>query len=103
MKDENYASSVFSSFILHPSALIVKCGFVSRILWRSGADGHFSAATIARRMVASISRYDSNQPERSAGRVCPKLSPWDCAFCLVLHQTRVTRPPRRRDAGALLH
>ena len=55
---------------------------VSRILWRlSHADGHFSAATIARCVVVFVSKYNSNQPEDSPGRVI--------VFCLVLHRARV--------------
>ena len=43
---------------------------VSRILWRlSNADGHFSAATIARRMAAKLWSCSSSQPESSPGRV----------------------------------
>ena len=57
-------------------------------------DDHFSAATIARRMVCSVAKTDCDQPEDSAGRVN--------VFCLVLHRTRVARPRRRRRAGALL-
>jgi len=55
---------------------------ISRILLRlSSADGHFSAATIARCVTIPVSQNRSNQPEDSAGRVI--------AFCLVLHRARV--------------
>ena len=54
----------------------VKSGPVSRILWRlSNADGHFSTATIARRMAVKVSPCDSSQPESSPGRVFAGLRP----------------------------
>ena len=34
------------------------------------ADGHFSAAPVARSVVATVSRCNSSQPESSPGRVC---------------------------------
>lgn len=58
------------------------------------ADDHFSAAKIAPGVTFSVSRKRSNQPGNSAGRVI--------VSCLVLHRTEVAKPPRHRDAGALL-
>ena len=57
---------------------------VSRILWRlSNADGHFSAATIARRMAAKLWSCNSSQPESSPGRVF-RESPLGLRFLLGL-------------------
>ena len=59
----------------------VKFAPVSRILCVSRRDDHFSALPIAEKMVSVVSDRNSDQPERSAGRVS--------AFCLVLHRTEV--------------
>ena len=73
-----------SSFIVHYSQFVVGQAYKPDSVDVSpDADGHFSAAAIARDVTKQVSPPRSNQPENSAGRVFPK-KPSELRFLLGL-------------------
>jgi|GEM_PF-6289682 len=91
-------------FIIHRSSFITVCGQACKpdsVGISPDADGHFSAATIARSVTKQVSPLRSNQPENSTGRVFPK-KPSELRFLLGFAPRKGCRALRHRKTGRLI-